>query len=463
MMPWLQKKYWKSEIMVKASLNWNLITIAEAVQGRLMGHDLVVDGVTTDTRTASSGELFVALRGPNFDGHDYVDQAKARGVAALMVSREVATDLPQIIVADTRIALGKLASSWRMQFNIPLVAITGSNGKTTVKEIATSILGKKYHVLATEGNLNNDIGVPLTLFRLNSGHSAAVIEMGANHPGEIEYLTRLAKPTVAVITNAGPAHLEGFGDLDGVARAKGEIYGGLDENGVAIINQDDKYHDYWQSICTDKKVVTFGLSSDADFRATKIDSQTEISTPVGVVTAEFAMPGEHNLSNALAATAATVASGVSLEDVKNGLEAMQGVKGRLQVKAGKSGSRIIDDTYNANPASLNVALKVLQDYPGQHFLALGDMGELGSETEQLHLDAGRQARASGVSRLYAIGKFAKFSAESFGDAGQVFEDQPSMISEIESDLSGNVTLLVKGSRLMQMENVVNALSVNGES
>lgn len=449
--------------MAETSLNWNLLTIAEAVQGRLMGTDLVVEGLTTDTRTAISGELFVALQGPNFDGHDFVGKAKDRGVTALMVAREVATDLPQIIVNDTRIALGKLANSWRMQFNIPVVAITGSNGKTTVKEITTSILGQKYHVLATQGNLNNDIGVPLTLLRMNSEHSAAVIEMGANHPGEIEYLTQLAKPTVAVITNAGPAHLEGFGDLDGVARAKGEIYGGLGKNGVAVINLDDKYHAYWQSICSDKSVVTFGLAEGADFRAEKCDSHIEISTPKGVVSAFFVLPGDHNLSNALAATAAAVASDASLDDVKNGLEAVQAVKGRLQLKAGKSGSRIIDDTYNANPASLKVALKVLQDYPGQHFLALGDMGELGSETEQLHLDAGKQARASGVSRLYAIGRFAKLSAESFGDDGIVFEDQPSMISEIEGNLSGNVTLLVKGSRLMKMENIVNALATNGES
>lgn len=443
--------------------NWNLITIARAVQGKLLGDDLMVHGVTTDTRQAGQGELFIALTGPNFDGHDYVEQAVAKGVAALIVSREVAAPIPQVIVDDTRIALGRLANAWRKQFSIPLVAITGSNGKTTVKEITTSILQQRHNVLATEGNLNNDIGVPLTLLRLTPDHDAAVIEMGANHPKEIEYLTHIAQPTVAVITNAGPAHLEGFGDLDGVARAKGEIYASLTEEDAAIINRDDKYHDYWLSLCAGNNVSTFGINTEADFSAAKQNHQIVLSTPGGNISVNFHLPGKHNLSNALAATAACSAIGVTLDEVKDGLEAIQGVKGRLQLKQGKSGSRIIDDTYNANPASLTAALEVLKDFPGTHLLALGDMGELGTATEQLHREAGEQARKSGVNKLFAIGKFAKHSVTSFGQHGYVFDDQPSMISEISSNLGNDVTLLVKGSRVMQMENVVNALAANGEN
>lgn len=449
--------------MSETSFNWNLLTIADAVQGKLVGDDITVAGVTTDTRSANSGELFLALQGPNFDGHDYVEQAEKRGVAAVLVAHEVSTSLPQVIVSDTRIALGKLAQAWRLQFSIPVIAITGSNGKTTVKEITTSILSQQHNVMATKGNLNNDIGVPLTLLRLGNEHSAAVIEMGANHPNEIEYLTHLAKPTVAVITNAGSAHLEGFGDLDGVAKAKGEIYSSLDEKGAAIINKDDKYSDYWQSLCNPDNISTFGLDPGADYSAVKKDNQIVISMPNGSVSANFVLPGEHNLSNALAATAACSAAGVDIDDVKNGLEAMQAVAGRLQPRSGKAGSRIIDDTYNANPGSLKVALQVLKEYPGEHLLALGDMGELGEASEKLHLDAGQQARESGVNKLYAIGKFGKFSAQSFGKNGYVFEDQPSMISEIENHLADDVTLLVKGSRVMQMENIVNALAINGES
>ena len=450
-------------MMSETSFNWNLLTIAEAVQGKLVGDDLSVEGITTDTRYATSRELFIALQGPNFDGHDYLEQAEKKGIAAVLVDHEVSTSLPQIIVADTHTALGKLANAWRMQFSIPLVAITGSNGKTTVKEITTSILSQRHKVLATKGNLNNDIGVPLTLLRLGPEHSAAVIEMGANHLKEIEYLADLAKPTVAVITNASSAHLEGFGNLEGVAKAKGEIYSGLTEKGAAIINSDDGYSNYWQSLCTNKNISTFGLNHDADFSIKKKDKKIVISTPTGSISANYPLPGEHNLSNALAATAACSAVGVSLDDVKSGLEAMQAVTGRLQARKGKAGSCIIDDTYNANPGSLKVALQVLREYPGEHLLALGDMGELGDASERLHLDAGEQARKLGVNKLYAIGKFGKFSAQSFGENGYVFEDQPSMISEIGNHLAEDVTLLVKGSRVMQMENIVNALAANGES
>lgn len=442
---------------------WDTRQVADAVQGELQGENVMIIAVSTDTRKIQRGELFVALRGPNFDGHDYLEQAKQAGAVAAIVDHPVQNELSQIVVQDTRLALGDLARAWRRQFSIPVIGVTGSNGKTTVKELCTAIMSQHHKVHATQGNFNNDIGMPLTLLKLNAAHTAAVIEMGANHHGEIDYLTHISLPTVAIITNAGPAHLEGFGSIKGVSRAKGEIYSGLDSNGTAIINADDIYCDYWRSICQDKTILTFGLQNKADVFAAQNGKEVVISTPDGIVTVEFRLPGEHNLMNALAATAACLAAGASLADIENGLESAQGVKGRLQLHEGIAGSRIIDDTYNANPASLYAALEVLGHYPGKHFLALGDMGELGSDTEQMHAEAGEQARSHGVSRLYAIGENARFAARHFGEGGCIFNDHDAMVSAIADELSEDVTLLVKGSRLMHMENIVNALTQNGEN
>jgi UDP-N-acetylmuramoyl-tripeptide--D-alanyl-D-alanine ligase len=433
----------------------------------LRGADCSAKGVSTDSRSIAAGEIFVALVGPNFDGHDFISHAENRGAAAVIISRDIVTTLPSIRVADTKVALGELGSAWRSQFDIPVIAVTGSNGKTTVKEMISSILRTSKNTLATQGNLNNDIGMPLTLLRLNFGHEAAVIEMGANHPGEIEYLTKLTKPDVALITNAGPAHLEGFGSIEGVARAKGEIYGGLTTSGTAVINNDDKYADYWRSICQHLNVVTFGLNSNADiyakFESDGVSTDIDMQTPQGQVHIHLPLPGRHNVMNALAATAACLSVQLPLTAIKQGLESLHNVKGRLQIKQGKSGSQIIDDTYNANPASLKAALDVLHALPGRHYLAIGDMGELGDNSEQLHSEAGKQARETGVSRLYAIGKYAKFVTRSFGCDAEEFGDHTTMATAINNQLAPDVTLLVKGSRLMQMEKVVNAVLANGES
>lgn len=453
--------------MSNTAFNWTLLQIAGAVDGELQGTDMVAHGVSTDSRSIAVGEVFVALVGPNFDGHEFINHAQNRGAAAVIVSKDVATSLPAIRVTDTRIALGKLASAWRQQFQIPVIAVTGSNGKTTVKEMIASIMRTGRNTLATQGNLNNDIGVPLTLLRLNHEHQAAVIEMGANHHGEIDYLTKLTKPEVALITNAGPAHLEGFGSVEGVARAKGEIYGGLSASGIAVINADDKYADYWRSICQHQKVVTFGVKQPADicatYKAAGLNTDLELRTPQGNIQIRLPLLGQHNVMNALAACAACLSANVSLPAIKQGLEHLDKVKGRLQLKPGKVGSKIIDDTYNANPASLKAALDVLHDLPGRHYLAIGDMGELGEGSVQLHSDAGKQARETGVSRVYAIGKYAKYVTKSFGNNAQEFFDHSSMASAIHDKLGADVTLLVKGSRLMQMEKVVNALLANGES
>lgn len=437
---------------------------ADALGAHWAGEDVMLQGVGTDTRTLQTGQLFVALHGPNFDGHDYLAEAKAKGAAACMVEKPVA-NCSALIVGDTRLALGQLARVWRHHFAMPLVAVTGSNGKTTVKEMLASIFAQLGEVLATRGNLNNDIGVPLTLLGLDSRHSSAVVELGANHAGEIAYLTALAEPNVAVITNAASAHLEGFGTLNGVANAKGEIFQGLKEDGTAIINADDEFASLWRGLAKDKKVLSFGLQNPADIAAQwqvgDRGSQIHVSTPEGKVKLQLALLGEHNVMNALAAIAAAQAAGVKLTTIKAGLEAMQPVAGRLQLKAGIHGSRIIDDTYNANPASLAAAIEVLAGFTGKHILVLGDMGELGDETRELHAQAGRFARAHGVDRLYTVGPMAAAAVEAFGKEAQQCDSHEAASNVLQQELTDDVTVLVKGSRLSRMERVVQRLESGG--
>ena len=453
--------------MTANDFNWSLQALSEAARGELQGQDRAIRGISTDTRLIGPDQVFVALVGERFDGHAFVEQACRQGAVAAVVSKTVACDCAQIVVEDTRIALGLIAQAWRKQFAIPLIAVTGSNGKTTVKDMLSAIMSVRHSTLSTQGNLNNDIGVPLTLLRLRESHSCAVIEMGANHANEIAWLTKLAMPTVALVNNAAAAHLAGFGSLDGVARAKGEIYSGLDNNGTAIINADDRYADLWQGLCAGKKIIRFGLDNQADVSAdwqvSEDGSEIDLYTPQGNIHINLGMPGKHNIMNALAASAGALAAGASLDEIRSGLQSMHSVAGRLQIKPGIARSRILDDTYNANPASLRVALEVLQNFDGRHFLALGDMGELGENAEQLHREAGQVARDAGVDRLYTVGEFARFAASTFGHDAHSYGDQPSMISALHDDLSMDVTLLVKGSRLARMEKVVQALTTNGET
>ncbi len=437
---------------------------ADALGAHWAGEDVMLLGISTDTRTLQEGQLFVALHGPNFDGHDYLAEAKAKGAAACMVEKPVA-NCSALIVGDTRLALGQLARAWRRHFAIPLIAVTGSNGKTTVKEMLASIFVQLGDVLATRGNLNNDIGVPLTLLCLDSSHSSAVVELGANHAGEIAYLTALAEPNVAVITNAAAAHLEGFGTLKGVANAKGEIFQGLNDDGTAIINADDEFASLWRRLAKDKKVLSFGLQNPADitarWQAGDRGSQIQVSTPEGNVKLQLALLGEHNVMNALAAIAAAQTAGIKLTRIKAGLEAMQPVAGRLQLKTGIHGSRIIDDTYNANPASLAAAIEVLAGFAGKHILVLGDMGELGDDAEELHAEAGRFAKAHGVDRLYTVGPMAATAAVAFGKGAQQCDNHEDVSNALEQELATDVTVLVKGSRLSQMEHVVQRLQSGG--
>ncbi len=449
----------------------SMLQLAKITAGTLHGHNAEFAALSIDSRTLNSGELFVALHGPSFDGHAFVDAAKERGAVALLVAHTVDSDLPQVVVADTHKALGELAAAWRLRYQLPLIAVTGSNGKTTVKEMLSSILSvmaaQQGSVLATHGNLNNDIGVPLTLMRLNSKHQYAVIEMGANHTGEIHYLAHLAQPTIALINNAGPAHLEGFGDVKGVAHAKGEIFEGLSTTGIAIFNGDDDYAHVWCDLCADRNYQTFGLSEKADVTASHLQLRDDASyrfrlhAANDVIDIQLPLPGRHNVMNALAASAAALAAGATLTVVRDGLQALGSVGGRLQVKQSIAGVTVIDDTYNANPASLQAALDTLDEYgTGEKILVLGDMGELGTLSASLHQQMGEQALNSGIDQLFTVGAQAQHAAQAFGAAAHYCATQEALIAALKMTVSTNkkkTVVLVKGSRSMQMERVVAAL------
>ncbi|MDG4596208.1 MAG: UDP-N-acetylmuramoyl-tripeptide--D-alanyl-D-alanine ligase [Candidatus Contendobacter sp.] len=440
--------------------------VARLLDGEMTGADVIFTAVSTDSRRLPAGALFVALTGPHFDGHDFVVAARERGAVAALVSRSVADPLPQLRVADTRLALGRLAAAWRACFTGPLIALTGSNGKTTLKEMIAAILRVRGPTLATEGNLNNDIGVPLTLLRLNDEHTHAVIEMGANHHAEIAYLTDLARPDVAIINNAGPCHLDGFGDLAGVARAKGEIFQGLGPKGVAIINRDDAYADYWTSLNPGRRVVDFGLDQPAAVRGVVLDPASNRFRLIAIgdeIVIQLPLLGQHNIRNALAAAAAALAVGATLHDIRLGLESLRGVGGRLQRLPGRHGGVVIHDAYNANPASLAAALEAVGADPSRKWLVLGDMRELGPAADALHAHSGREAKNAGFERLYALGEHSRVAVAAFGTGGLHFESVDALVADLDRDLQqgGEPTVvLVKGSRGMRMERVVAALAAN---
>lgn len=438
---------------------------ANMMHGELSGNDVAFSAVSKDSRSISEGDLYVALVGEHFDGHEFVEQACRAGATGAVVSKNQPVDLPQIKVADTRIALGELAAGWRQSFQGKMIAVTGSNGKTTVKEMCRCVLQAhtdENAVLSTAGNLNNDIGVPMTLLSLQEHHHYAVIEMGANHVGEIAYLTNIARPDVAIITNAGPAHLEGFGSVKNVAQAKAEIYSGLSEAGTAVINLDDEYAGYWLELCDHNKRMTFSMmNSSADIyveHSVSNDLQGfNLHTPDGEAELHLKVPGEHSVMNALAAIAATLVLGVSLDSILKALSNFEGVSGRLMIKQAISGSRIIDDTYNANPASLKAAIDVMISMGGEAWLVLGDMGELGEDEKALHVEAGRMAKHAGVSKLFATGASSGNAVEAFGDGAAFYSDRDALIKELQESGSANNIILIKGSRFMKMEEIVMAL------
>ncbi len=426
------------------------------------GGDSVFLGCSTDSRSCRSEQLFVALEGPNHDGHEHVAEAQRRGAAAALVSRTVDAPLPLIRVGDTLQALGRLAGVWRDRFELPVIGVTGSNGKTTVKEMLAAILSAGVRVLATKGNLNNEIGLPLTLMELNEEHRLAVIEMGANHPGEITRLARLARPHVGVITQCAPAHLEGFGNIEGVARAKGELLANLDRDGTAVINMDDDFATLWRRLAGPRRCLGFAIDNPADVRARwsqeEAGSRIEMTTPAGPIQLHLALPGRHNVANAAAATAAALAVDATPEAIVNGLEGMRPVPGRLEPKSMGEGICIIDDTYNANPASLQAGLEVLAGFPGRHWLVLGDMAELGDQACDYHRQVAQLVRDSSVERLLTIGELSRLTTASFGEGARHYASMDALVASLEETLEPHTTVLIKGSRSMGLEGVVAALT-----
>jgi len=452
----------------------SLAEFARAMHGTLAGADAPFGGVSTDSRSIAAAELFVALAGPRFDAHDFVAAAAARGAAGAVVSRRLATALPQIVVADTLRALKDAAAAWRAQFALPVVAVAGSNGKTTSKELVAAMLGGMGPCHATRGNLNNHIGVPLTLLALEPQHRAAVVEIGANCAGEIAALVPLVRPTVGLVTNAGAEHLEGFGDLDGVARAEGELFAGLEPDATAVINADDRYAPLWRAQSRAARSLSFGLAPGADFRAEglvtrvlagrgaaggpELVQEFTLVTPSGRVAARLALAGRHNVVNALGAAAAAHAAGADLDAIAAGLARMRPVAGRLQLVAAHGDALLLDDSYNANPSSLTAGLEVLAGLPGQRWLVLGDMAELGAHAGAAHVAAGREARAAGVTRLFALGALTGDAVEAFGTGGEWFPEAQALAARVRPLLAPGITVLVKGSRLNRLERVVAALA-----
>jgi UDP-N-acetylmuramoyl-tripeptide--D-alanyl-D-alanine ligase len=461
-------------------MEMRLSDIARCVHGQLVGQDIAISSASIDTRAIKPGQLYVAIKGHNFDGNDFVDLAEQAGAAAAIVNKGITATMPHIVVDDTRLALAELAGAWRRKASVSIVGMTGSNGKTTVKEMVAGILGVNDPVLFTQGNLNNEIGVPLTLLRLEEQHCYAVVEMGANHPGEIAYTSTHAQADVVIITNVGAAHIEGFGSLDGVARAKGEIIQTLKNDGIAVLNHDDAYFDYWKTVAGVRKTVSFGLNDGADVTARAIRTEIrtndssdasgtasaefitgfELVTAQGFLNVNLKLAGRHNVLNALAAAAACLALGVDLQQIKQGLEGVKPVTGRLQPLVGRQGNIIIDDTYNANVASLKAGLAVLKGMPGEPWVVLGAFGELGPESKKIHEEMGELLKASGVTRLLATGADTRNTVRIFGPGATFFEIQNELIDALKQELKGTESVLIKGSRAQRMENVAAALVEN---
>jgi len=438
--------------------------VAQALGATLHGKDVMITGISKDTRDIKTGDLYVALKGERFDGHQFVAEANASGAVGALVSTSVSLDVPQVQVEDTRIALGQLAAHWRQTWGQrqsagKLVGITGSNGKTSVKEMVSKILSDHAGAAAvhsTRGNLNNDIGMPMTLLELTEEHQFAVIEMGANHVGEIDYLTRIARPDVALVNNVGPAHLEGFGSLENIARAKAEIYNGLSADGIAVLNKDDVFSPFWEDYCVDMNTIGFSMiDENADVYAQLIEGDRyRISVNSEQADLALNVPGKHNVMNALAATAVTCSLGLSLHEIASSLSTFENIQGRLTIKKSDAGYRVIDDTYNANPLSVSAAIDVLSGIQGDTVLVLGDMAELGSDAEKMHAEIGSKAKAAGISQLYATGRLSESTAEAFGENGFYFKNKNELIKALKKALTGSETVLIKGSRSAAMEEVV---------
>lgn len=452
--------------MICVSLSW----IAEKVEGVLNTQsveELKIKGVSTDTRTLQPGDLFIALSGPNHNAHDHLFKALEKGAAAIIVSQPVDCPLPLILVEDTKVALGKLGAAVKQEVSPKTVGITGSSGKTTVKEMVASILSVKGKVLFTKGNYNNDIGVPLTLLRLEKHHEYLVIEMGANHLGEIAYTTNLVKPDVATIVNAAASHLEGFGSLFGVARAKSEIFKGLGAKGTAVLNRDSQFHSFWEGKTSHLNCLTFSPeSAKGDYHAEDIAmgmdgcAEFELVCPTGKAAIRLSIPGTHNVGNALLAAALSINVGASLEEVQLGLFNMREVGGRLNVKQLTNQIRLLDDTYNANVASVNAAIDLLATFSGNRIFVFGDMAELGDKARYYHEQVGEYAKSKGITSIYSLGVLSQFASVVFNDNGFHFDNKEALIEMLNNNVAHehrDISILVKGSRSSKMELVVKAV------
>jgi UDP-N-acetylmuramoyl-tripeptide--D-alanyl-D-alanine ligase len=441
----------------------SLSAIASLLKGQSVGNDIQCRGVSIDSRHIAKDALFFAIEGARFDGHAFVDQAKKQGAAAAIVHKHIATDLPCVVVENTRVALRDLAEWWRVQQPVALVAVTGSCGKTTTKNLMATIFKQCKNVHANRGTLNNDYGVPLTLLELTPEHEVAVVEMGANHVGEIAYLSRMARPNVAVITGVAPVHVEGFGSLENIAAAKGEIFQGLGATGVGVLNRDDAFFAYWQTLLVGKTIISFGLSEQADIYVSDVcenaTGTVEFYLHFPSISLPISLPllGKHNVLNALAAAAACYALGVAPTVIQAGLQMATPESKRLVKSVAKNGCTIIDDSYNANPSSFAAALKVLSLQSGEKIVVMGDMAELGNEAKQYHRDLAQQAKQCGVQAIYAIGDLSQETVKAFGKNAYHFAEQAQLIDRVKAAISKNSCLLVKGSRCMQMEKVVEAL------
>ena len=442
----------------------SLTAVAQALGVPASRHDVALGEIVTDSRRLTPGSLFVALRGEHFDAHQFIAQARQAGAVAALVEQPVNDPLPQLVVPDTRLALGLLGRARRRAWGGPLVAVTGNSGKTSVKELLAQLLGQKGDTLATRGNLNNDIGAPITLLELREEHRQAIVELGANHLGEIAWITGLAEPQVAIITNVTGAHVGEFGSMGQIAQAKGEILAGLGDTGLAVLNRDDRYFSFWSQLAAPREVLDFGFSPACRVRADELacDARgryafTLVVDGRRVGRVQLALLGRHSVANALAATAGALALGVSDEALLSGLATARPVAGRLVAVAGIHGSCLLDDSYNANPGAVKAALEVLAELPGPKWCLLGAMGELGSDTSRLHAEIGHYARELGIDALMTCGEPARAASEAFGDGGYHFNDDEALVQHALNQLPSGASVLIKGSRSAGMERVVMAL------
>lgn len=444
---------------------FHLLELASELEGSVVGNDVTFNSVSIDTRTLAADDLFIAIRGENFDGNEFVAQAMRKGACAAIVSRKSDVAIPQLVVKDTSIALGILGRMNRRKSTAKVIGITGSQGKTTVKEMTGKICAGIAKTLVTKGNRNNQIGVPLTLLALEADHKFAVIEMGASGLGEIAYTGALVEPDISILTNASNTHIEGFGSLQGVVQTKGEIIDAASANGVVVLNADDVHIDIWRRRAGSKKTVTFSIrNSNADYYASNLSSGNEgmvafeLKTPAGRTKVRLLLPGNHNIANAVAATAAAMEAGATLKQVVEGLSDVVPVKGRMCLRSGLGNSRLIDDSYNASPSSFRAAIDVLADYPGKRVLVMGDMGELGDETETAHREVGMYAAKKGIDYLWALGRHSAFAAEAFGSSGELFSNKQALLEKCKLMMISPITMLIKGSRSAGMEFLVDELT-----